>query len=133
MNVLTITLGFAQFGLGTTSWSNLEPAFAIMFGWTVEETEFWGDVSTSSSILGAMIGALLMSKVVDKFGKYRLLIGNNCLLILSILVCMTGNIYAIVVGRCIWGFCFGVFSVVCSKYVNEICPVELKGPFGGLS
>lgn len=74
-----------------------------------------------------------MSKIVHKYGKFKLMINTNALMIFSVLVCMTGNIYAIIAGRAVWGFCFGVFSVVCSKYVNEICPVELKGPFGGLN
>ena len=70
---------------------------------------------------------------MHRFSKFNLLICNNIVLIIAVLVCLTGNIYAIVVGRYIWGICFGVFTVVCSKYVNEICPIELKGPFGGFN
>ena len=131
--MLVITLGFSQFGLGATSWSNLEPAFAVKFGWDKSDTIFWGDLSTSVLILGAMIGALLMAKLVHKHGKLRILVVTNMLMILGVSICLTGSITAIIFGRFIWGFCFGVFSVVCSKYVNEICPVELKGTFGALN
>ena len=60
-NVLTVTLGFAQYGFGFTSWSNLEPAFEIYFGWNESETKFWGDLNTSIIVLGGMSGSLIMA------------------------------------------------------------------------
>lgn len=67
---------------------------------------------------------------MHRFSKFNLLIFNNIMLISAVLLCLTGNIYAIVFGRYVWGTCFGIFSVVCAKYVNEFCPIELKGPYG---
>ena len=60
-NVLTVTLGWFQFGFGTISWTNVEPAFAVYFGWSEDETKFWGDVMTSVIVMGTMTGSLIMA------------------------------------------------------------------------
>ena len=70
---------------------------------------------------------------MHRFSKFNLLIYTNIVLIFAVLACLTGNIYAMVVGRFIQGITFGMFSVCCGKYVNEICPVELKAPFGAFN
>lgn len=61
-NVLVVTLGWAQYGFGFTSWSNLEPAFQVYFGWSEGETKFWGDMNTSVTVLGGMTGSLIMAR-----------------------------------------------------------------------
>jgi len=33
-NVLTVSLGFMQFGVGMNSWSNTQPAWQVYFGWS---------------------------------------------------------------------------------------------------
>jgi len=37
------------------------------------------------------------------------------------------------IGRFIWGLGYGAFSVLCAKFVNEITPIELIGPFGAMN
>jgi len=32
-NILTVSLGFMQFGVGMNSWSNSQPAFAYKLDW----------------------------------------------------------------------------------------------------
>ena len=70
---------------------------------------------------------------MHRFSKFNLLIYTNIVLICALLACLTGNIYAMVAGRFIEGVTFGMFSACCAKYVNEICPVELKAPFGAIN
>lgn len=81
---------------------------------------------------GAMIGALACEPFI-KYGKLRLMLAMNALMVAAILICMVNEIWVICVGRFIWGIVFGCFSVVCAKYNNEICPIEYKGPFGALT
>ena len=81
---------------------------------------------------GAGIGAYLSGSFV-KFGKLRVILVTNLVLITSILVCMMNNILLICFGRFFWGFAFGIFTVVCGKYTFETCPMEYFGPLGGLS
>ena len=60
-NALVVTLGWFQLGYGYISWTNLEPAFSVYFGWNESETKFWGDVNTSVLVLGTWTGSVIMS------------------------------------------------------------------------
>ena len=132
-NVLVVTLGWAQYGFGMTSWTNLEPAFKIYYGWTEDETIFWGDVNTSLTVLGGMTGSLFMANKMHLLSKFNWLILTNLCLVLAVLSCLMGNIVLLVIGRYVWGTSYGIFSVVCAKYVNEFCPIEVKGSFGAFN
>ena len=70
---------------------------------------------------------------MHRFSKFNLLVNTNIVVICATLACLTGNIYAMVVGRFILGTTYGIFLVCCAKYVNEFCPVELKGPFAAFN
>ena len=80
-----------------------------------------------------MVGAIACEPFITKFGKLRLMIIMNCFLIVGVGISMYNNVWAICIGRFIWGSAFGSFSVICAKYNNEICPIELKGPFTAIN
>ena len=67
---------------------------------------------------------------MHRFSKFNWIILTNLILVCAVLVCLTGNIVLLVIGRYIWGASYGIFSIVCAKYVNDFCPVEVKGHFG---
>ncbi len=43
---------------------------------------------------------------------------------------MIQNIYVVVVGRFIFGLAAGSFTVFVPSFINELTPIELKGPYG---
>ena len=79
-----------------------------------------------------MAGALSAGSLI-KYGKLRGFIILNVILLISIILCLIGNIYIIAFARFFWGFTAGCFSVFCPKYLSEFVPIELRGPFGGLN
>ena len=133
MHVLTVSLGFMQFGIGMSSWSPTQPAFEVFFGWTDSETTLYGDGLQSVCILGAAVGALSCSKLLP-IGKLKLIFYLNMVLAVGVAISLIGTYYWLMcIGRFIWGFSFGAFSVVSAKMVNEIVPVELGGSFGAVN
>ena len=80
-----------------------------------------------------MVGALCCEPFIKKLGKVQLMHVMNIIMLTGIGICMFDKISVICVGRFIWGISFGSFSVISAKYNNEICPIELKGPFGAIS
>ena len=44
MNAIVISLGFMQFGVGITSFSNTQSAFANYFDWSDDEATKYGDI-----------------------------------------------------------------------------------------
>ena len=58
----------------------------------------------------------------------------NAILVVGVGISLIGNqIWIMCIGRFFWGFAYGAFSVLSPKFVSEICPVELSGPFGALN
>lgn len=84
---------------------------------------------TSSIVAGAMTGALSCGSFM-KYGKRKIILMMNFLLIISAAVCQINNLTVIAIARFFWGLSFGVFSVACPKFNTEITPVEYRGPFG---
>ena len=80
-----------------------------------------------------MTGSLFMANQMHLLSKFNWLILTNLVLVLAVLSCLAGNIVLLVIGRYVWGTAYGIFSVVCAKYVNEFLPIEVKGHFGALN
>jgi len=57
----------------------------------------------------------------------------NGVLCLGSAICLIPNIWLILVGRLIWGFGSGAFTVFVPKFINETAPTEFKGAFGVMS
>ena len=132
-NILTVSLGFMQFGVGMNSWSNSQPAFAYKLDWDKDQEKVLGDVCQSIIIFGAACGALSCSYLLG-LGKYRVLLLLNVVITVGVGISLIGQwLWLICLGRLIWGYAFGAFSVVCAKTVNELLPVELGGSFGAIN
>ena len=131
-NMLAINLGYMQMGIGLSSWASVAMSFYAIYEWDKDDQKSFDAIITGSQVAGAGIGAYLSGSFM-KFGKLRLILVMNLVLIASIFVCMMNNILLICFGRFFWGSAFGIFAVVCGKYTFETCPMEYFGPMGGIS
>ena len=77
------------------------------------------------------MGALIAGSLI-KHGKLYGIKVANVLLLLSIGICLTGNIYAIAFGKFFWGLGGGAYTVLCPKYLAEFTPIDLRHAFGSL-
>ena len=66
--------------------------------------------------------------------KLKLMLLLNITLCIGVGISLIGEyIWLMSIGRFIWGVAYGAFSVVCTKMINELTPVELIGPFGAMN
>ena len=100
--------------------------------WDDSEANNWSVIVTSTTNFGAMIGSLSAGSFT-KYGKKRMILVLDFILLTSIAICMVNNILVITFGRFFWGLCAGSFSVMCPKYLNEYLPIEKKGTYGALN
>jgi len=54
----------------------------------------------------------------------------DVLTVIGIGITFLKSLYPMIIGRLIWGFSAGAFSVVCPMFITEISPSSLTGPFG---
>ena len=76
-----------QFGFALASWGNLVSTFTVLLGWSEHESNLWNIGITTSTNLGTMVGALSAGAFVQ-YGKLKMIIALNLVLVASICVCM---------------------------------------------
>lgn len=81
--------------------------------------------------VGGLIGALLAPKFSDRYGRRLTLFGNTGLLFLgSLSMGVANNLYVLLWGRFLAGVGSGIITVLCSTYIAECVPDDLRGIFG---
>ena len=95
-------------------------------------TAFTEGVVTSSLLFGAAIGAMVLGRVSDKWGRRKTIILLAIAFFVGALVCVfTPNFEIMVVGRVILGLAVGGASTVVPVYLAELAPFEIRGSLAG--
>ncbi len=124
LSTLVAALGGLLFGFdtavisGTTDWlQNVFNLSSFELGFTV-----------ASALIGTIIGALLISRPADRYGRrYILFILALLFLISAIGSAMAWNWYSFLIFRFIGGLGVGGASVVSPMYIAEISPARFRG------
>jgi MFS family permease len=81
--------------------------------------------------VGGLVGALLAPRFSDQFGRRLTLFGNTALLFVgSLSMGLANNLYVLLWGRFLAGVGSGIITVICSTYISECVPDDLRGIFG---
>ena len=121
-----------QFGVSIGSWNTVEPVWVYQLDWTKTQIDNNNAYITTSTNLGAMLGSIL-APYLFPYGKVRMIALTNIVYFIAIALCMFQHLYIFFAGRFLWGFCAGVFSTLCPKFISEMSPREMMGPLGGIN
>lgn len=128
--ILVIGLGVVNFGYAIGVFNSLQKDFMVVFNVETEaDRKFWSSMITTLCSLGLAVGSLTAGPLAS-IGK------KNCIFIANILVAIGCTLTLIkvkevvAVGRFIYGYAGGAFSVFVPSFINELTPTEYKGPFG---
>ncbi|MBW8036521.1 MAG: sugar porter family MFS transporter [Planctomycetes bacterium] len=140
-SALVASLGGLLFGFDTAVISGAEEALEnVVFKATYENlantfhygfltnVKFWHGFTTASALIGTILGALLVFKPSDTFGRKKTLIFLGFLYFIS----AVGSAYSwswgsFVIFRLIGGLAVGGSSVVGPIYIAEISPAKKRG------
>jgi MFS family permease len=133
-HVLTVTVGMFQFGYTISSFNSIAQDFFYFNNWDKGSLlNTWGaQIVTTCTNTGAMTACLCAPSLMG-FGKWRMILATNIVVIVGAGVCMVNNFYVICIGRFILGMSAGAFTVFVPKFVNELSPVEMKGFYGSIN
>jgi facilitated trehalose transporter len=116
--------GFAISGNNQTA-----PVIKAKFGWDEKEATLFNTIISSAAIFGVVSGSLVGGKFIQK-GRRLCIIIFNVFAAISITLTMFLNLPMIIIGRYLFGFCCGVFSVAGPKMLDETVPIQLSSSFG---
>jgi MFS transporter, SP family, xylose:H+ symportor len=137
---LVATLGGLLFGYDTAVISGAEKSLEAYFIESLGLDTFVHGVTTSSALIGCIIGGLISGYFASNFGRKKSLLIAAALFIVSALgsaypeflfftkgepsiaLLVTFNIY-----RIIGGIGVGLASAICPMYIGEIAPANIRG------
>lgn len=123
-STVVAALGGLLFGFDTAVISgtteSLQGVFAL--------TEFWLGFAVASALIGTILGAFLVGRPVEAFGRKPVLLMLAVLYFVSAVgSAVAGSLMTFVVFRFIGGLAVGAASVVSPMYIAEISPARLRG------
>lgn len=117
-------LGSFLFGFDTAVISGTTKALRAAFGLSDSLLGF----TVSSALLGTMVGALLVGRPTDWWGRRKVLALLAVVFLVSAVGCAGAwNWYALLFFRWLGGVAVGAASVVCPMYITEIAPAKRRG------
>lgn len=127
--IMVIGLGAVNFGYSIGVFNSMQKDMMGVLDIKEDDRDFWISMITTLSSLGAAIGSLTCGPLMA-IGKKNCIHIANGVVILGATLTLIKIPVVIVVGRFLYGFAAGAFSVFVPSFINEITPTELKGPFG---
>ena len=139
---LVAILGGLLFGYDTAVISGAEQALEKFFQTATdfEYNKFWHGLSSSSALIGCVIGALISGVLVNRIGRKNSLIVSSILFFVSALgsfapeflffekgVASFNLLIAFNIYRIIGGIGVGLASAVSPMYIAEIAPANMRG------
>ena len=95
---------------------------------TFHLSTFLTEVTVSSVLLGALIGAIGSGRMTDYYGRRRsLLIAAGGFIIGTLLSSFADSIAILIAGRFIVGLAIGIASFAVPLYLSEIAPTRIRG------
>ena len=124
--VFIVAIGGILFGFDTGIIAGSLPFIIKTYNPSLFETEF----IVSVLVLGAFLGSLSSGKLVNYFGRRKLLLYLSLMFIFGTIFCVFANsVLFIIVGRFILGLTIGATSYTVPLYISEISTSEKRGSF----
>jgi MFS family permease len=128
---LVSALGGFLFGYDLLVISGAKQFYELSFGLDTPVLQGW---AVSSCIVGCILGALVVGKAADQFGRVKLLIISA----LFFLISAVGSGYApdfsqFVLYRLLGGIGMGMASTLSPMYIAEVSPAKYRGRFVSLN
>lgn len=125
---LIAAMGGFLFGFETAVISGAEKTIQKLW----DLTSFWQGFTVASSLIGTVIGSIIVGGPVQKYGRKNTLLTIAILYLLSAIGCSyTSQWIPFIIFRFLGGIAVGASSVVGPMYISEISPASMRGRLAG--
>ena len=121
---LVAALGGFLFGFETSVISGAEQTIQQL--WSLDS--FWLGFTVASSLIGTVLGALIIGRPAQRYGRRKVLFAIAIFYFLSAIGCAITTVWeGFVLFRFFGGIAVGASSVVGPMYISEISPALVRG------
>ena len=125
---LIAAMGGFLFGFETAVISGAEKTIQKLW----DLNSFWQGFTVASSLIGTVIGSIIVGGPVQQYGRKNTLLTIAILYLLSAIGCSyTSQWIPFIVFRFLGGIAVGASSVVGPMYISEISPASMRGRLAG--
>ena len=125
---LITAMGGFLFGFETAVISGAEKTIQKLW----DLNSFWQGFTVASSLIGTVIGSIIVGGPVQKYGRKNTLLTIAILYLLSAIGCSyTSQWIPFIIFRFLGGIAVGASSVVGPMYISEISPASMRGRLAG--
>ncbi|PHX74885.1 MAG: MFS transporter [Chitinophagaceae bacterium] len=125
---LIAAMGGFLFGFETAVISGAEKTIQKLW----ELSPFWQGFTVASSLIGTVIGSIIVGGPVQKYGRKNTLLTIAILYLISAIGCSyTSQWIPFIIFRFLGGVAVGASSVVGPMYISEISPASMRGRLAG--
>ena len=125
---LITAMGGFLFGFETAVISGAEKTIQKLW----ELSPFWQGFTVASSLIGTVIGSIIVGGPVQKYGRKNTLLTIAILYLISAIGCSyTSQWIPFIIFRFLGGIAVGASSVVGPMYISEISPASMRGRLAG--
>ncbi len=125
---LIAAMGGFLFGFETAVISGAEKTIQKLW----ELSPFWQGFTVASSLIGTVIGSIIVGGPVQKYGRKKTLLTIAILYLISAIGCSyTSQWIPFIIFRFLGGIAVGASSVVGPMYISEISPASMRGRLAG--
>jgi sugar porter (SP) family MFS transporter len=92
------------------------------------------EFTTSTVLIGAIIGAILGGVFADRIGRRWSIIGGAAAFIIGTLIAtLAADEFVLILGRIVVGMAIGVASFIVPMYISELAPPQARGAMASLN
>lgn len=126
---LIAALGGFLFGFETAVISGAEKTIQSL--WSL--SSFWQGFTVASSLIGTVLGSLIVGVPAQKYGRKKVLQAIALLYVVAAVGCASVSVWLLfVLFRFVGGVAVGASSVAGPMYISEIAPARLRGRLAGM-
>lgn len=129
---LNCSLGYFIFGYSLGIFTSSQPCISSLLHWGSDENIYIAVMSSLIS-LGAVLGCVTNFYLSKFYGKRKVLILADILVIITSGIVFFPNTFTFGISRFLTGIAAGCYSMTCPQYINEFTPAEVRGKMGNLN
>ena len=102
----------------------MKDTFIYLYGWDDSETTLYFTLISSSAILGCVIGSILGGLLIQR-GRRKVILFLNLVSSIGCIIKCIETVPTVCIGRLIYGFACGSYSVAVPRIIDELVPTHL--------